>query len=97
MAQIAPFWNSDVRQLKENFLQIVEESPAKRRSAQPRRIGVKQAPAHGCIDLVRDGGQRQAGALGKVGTGHPLLQPQDRKSTRLNSSHVKSSYAVFCL
>src|SRR5690606_41956120 len=24
-------------------------------------------------------------------------QPQDRKSTRLNSSHVKISYAVFCL
>src|SRR5690606_39134292 len=29
-------------------------------------------------------------ALGDVG-------PQDRKSTRLNSSHVKISYAVFCL
>src|SRR5690606_41238317 len=28
------------------------------------------------------------GSLGPVG---------DRKSTRLNSSHVKSSYAVFCL
>src|SRR5207302_10818035 len=27
-------------------------------------------------------------------TGHP---PSDRKSTRLNSSHVKISYAVFCL
>src|SRR5436309_11784402 len=26
-----------------------------------------------------------------------LLQLIDRKSTRLNSSHVKSSYAVFCL
>src|SRR5436309_12570282 len=25
------------------------------------------------------------------------LQHQDRKSTRLNSSHVKISYAVFCL
>src|SRR5690606_40287703 len=25
------------------------------------------------------------------------LQKVDRKSTRLNSSHVKSSYAVFCL
>src|SRR5690606_40622182 len=25
------------------------------------------------------------------------LQVSDRKSTRLNSSHVKSSYAVFCL
>src|SRR5690606_41686863 len=29
----------------------------------------------------------------------PMLAalPQDRKSTRLNSSHVKISYAVFCL
>src|SRR5690606_7952600 len=26
-----------------------------------------------------------------------LRQVQDRKSTRLNSSHVKISYAVFCL
>src|SRR5688572_31407162 len=26
-----------------------------------------------------------------------LAQPQDRKSTRLNSSHSQSSYAVFCL
>src|SRR5690349_23703058 len=25
------------------------------------------------------------------------LSPGDRKSTRLNSSHVESSYAVFCL
>src|SRR5699024_11772606 len=26
-----------------------------------------------------------------------LLESQDRKSTRLNSSHVSISYAVFCL
>src|SRR5690606_39837655 len=26
-----------------------------------------------------------------------LLKIEDRKSTRLNSSHVKTSYAVFCL
>src|SRR5690606_41341432 len=26
-----------------------------------------------------------------------LADPEDRKSTRLNSSHVKISYAVFCL
>src|SRR5690625_6473451 len=26
-----------------------------------------------------------------------LWQPGDRKSTRLNSSHVANSYAVFCL
>src|SRR5690606_41022919 len=29
--------------------------------------------------------------------GHDLSRPEDRKSTRLNSSHVKISYAVFCL
>src|SRR5690606_41428122 len=28
---------------------------------------------------------------------HGAMQPTDRKSTRLNSSHVKISYAVFCL
>src|SRR5690625_6441533 len=28
---------------------------------------------------------------------HALAQEQDRKSTRLNSSHVAISYAVFCL
>src|SRR5207302_10121176 len=33
------------------------------------------------------------------GTSGPCVSPsnQDRKSTRLNSSHVKISYAVFCL
>src|SRR5207249_8115272 len=29
--------------------------------------------------------------------GEPCLRPLDRKSTRLNSSHVSISYAVFCL
>src|SRR4249919_1157611 len=32
-----------------------------------------------------------------VGSGQTTLDGQDRKSTRLNSSHVKISYAVFCL
>src|SRR5215510_874225 len=29
--------------------------------------------------------------------GAPATSPRDRKSTRLNSSHVAMSYAVFCL
>src|SRR5207302_10481089 len=34
----------------------------------------------------------------KIGSvGIPLPDVEDRKSTRLNSSHVKISYAVFCL
>src|SRR5688572_31407004 len=33
-----------------------------------------------------------------VGRGNALLEwPEDRKSTRLNSSHSQISYAVFCL
>src|SRR3712207_7366877 len=32
-----------------------------------------------------------------VGAGHLLLGDEDRKSTRLNSSHANISYAVFCL
>src|SRR5690606_42110511 len=34
----------------------------------------------------------KAGPIGDAGDGD-----EDRKSTRLNSSHVKISYAVFCL
>src|SRR5699024_11327223 len=34
---------------------------------------------------------------GTVGQGHADEQHRDRKSTRLNSSHVSISYAVFCL
>src|SRR4051794_41567294 len=34
--------------------------------------------------------------LGAVGAGHDAAG-QDRKSTRLNSSHPSISYAVFCL
>src|SRR5690606_41463869 len=40
----------------------------------------------------RDLGQLQTSCLGNIGNG-----TRDRKSTRLNSSHVKISYAVFCL
>src|SRR5205085_10466341 len=32
-----------------------------------------------------------------VGDRDPVLHPEDRKSTRLNSSHSQISYAVFCL
>src|SRR5690606_40462650 len=51
------------------------------------------------VDLERvPGGRahdhRDGSELGRV---HLLDAPRDRKSTRLNSSHVKISYAVFCL
>src|SRR5436309_12395814 len=51
------------------------------------------------------GADEHGGGQHGVEVGHPgardgRLQPRadlDRKSTRLNSSHVKISYAVFCL
>src|SRR5436305_7416040 len=48
----------------------------------------------------REGGPAWLGIAGAIGTGAGaclLLLAPDRKSTRLNSSHVRISYAVFCL
>src|SRR6266496_327142 len=39
----------------------------------------------------------RAAHLGDWGTQFGMMIEQDRKSTRLNSSHVEISYAVFCL
>src|SRR5690606_41279397 len=70
-----------------------------RRAAEPRGAGHARR---------RRGRRRPVGA-GHAGRGRPLLRGQahgpgdlrphdgDRKSTRLNSSHVKISYDVFCL
>src|SRR5690625_7026564 len=47
-------------------------------------------------DELADGGRVKADISGRVEI--DLVRRQvDRKSTRLNSSHVASSYAVFCL
>src|SRR5207302_6767053 len=40
---------------------------------------------------------RNAEALATNAGAAPTFVARDRKSTRLNSSHVKISYAVFCL
>src|SRR5690625_6574675 len=63
------------------------------RGKEPERIKMRadnRAGLHKCVDLV-------------VRQSHGYLfmsyftSPVDRKSTRLNSSHVAISYAVFCL
>src|SRR3712207_7592799 len=70
-------------------------------------------PAHEvAVDAVDQGVRRTARQRGLVPRHHPAgqvafgrpdraagrsLQLQDRKSTRLNSSHANISYAVFCL
>src|SRR3712207_8482523 len=56
------------------------------------------------IELVRTGpslADLTVGQVGPVAGDHPFLveacRLEDRKSTRLNSSHANISYAVFCL
>src|SRR5699024_12081688 len=55
-------------------------------------------PSHGLADWIE---QLMAESTGKSGRGLlPVVADPDaldRKSTRLNSSHVSISYAVFCL
>src|SRR5207249_9223854 len=47
--------------------------------------------------LAQHCGQRSHGEFAVVHVQHLDETAQDRKSTRLNSSHVSISYAVFCL
>src|SRR5690606_41828529 len=65
-----------------------------------RRLGFKLAALLVQVDLLGAKLERLA-ALAKghhFHAQHPAVKPAgDRKSTRLNSSHVKISYAVFCL
>src|SRR5690606_27034682 len=60
------------------------------RRADERRLA-REVPERGRVQAGR-------GALPRDLEAHfALLDQEDRKSTRLNSSHVKISYAAFCL
>src|SRR5207253_11160932 len=61
-----------------------------RRAGHRAADGPHRAHARGAVSHVPALGGRDRGPRGGV-------PPADRKSTRLNSSHVAISYAVFCL
>src|SRR3712207_7857130 len=57
-------------------------------------VAVEHAAQERRLHLDPEVGEHPLGALpGRAGR----LAPEDRKSTRLNSSHANISYAVFCL
>src|SRR3712207_9022925 len=58
-------------------------------TADPRTRNTRVAAALDRVGL--------AAAAGKKAKAYSLGMKQDRKSTRLNSSHANISYAVFCL
>src|SRR5207247_4848696 len=59
-------------------------TPARRIPVDLVRAAVSEFVADGGTEIMVTGGE-------------PFLHPEDRKSTRLNSSHEWISYAVFCL
>src|SRR5207302_9398912 len=61
--------------------QVIELAPLHVVQEVAQRLGQHRPPPDHRLTRLEDGAERH----------------QDRKSTRLNSSHVKISYAVFCL
>src|SRR3712207_7318574 len=65
------------------------------RSADADADGVEKGVRHAAADHERVDFRDQV--FEEVDLGRHLGAAQDRKSTRLNSSHANISYAVFCL
>src|SRR5438874_6377255 len=62
------------------------------------RSWAKMAQAREMTMSVRETSERRKNTSGvNEETSGSVFPPLDRKSTRLNSSHVERSYAVFCL
>src|SRR5690606_41822346 len=94
------FW-SDVHLLESHAFPTRRSSDLSRPSGR-RRCGPREG-GHGLKDWFSKEGRR-SGLWSKLGVFDSWLDSSladtwhgDRKSTRLNSSHVKISYAVFCL
>src|SRR5690606_41611664 len=74
------------------FVELFKETPAVHRFPGSMAARVQSL----CQAVVDDWGG-DASAIWRDADGTTVLKRLDRKSTRLNSSHVKISYAVFCL
>src|SRR5690606_39806238 len=66
------------------------------RGARPRARALRRRPrrARLAVALELAPGLRPRRGRRRARRGQPAVHPPDRKSTRLNSSHVKISYAV---
>src|SRR5688500_19879464 len=72
-----------------------DESRQPEASEGDRKRGPSRSHRGPVVAVFPDGAQR-AGAIRREPPAD-LARPRDRKSTRLNSSHLVISYAVFCL
>src|SRR5256885_3358230 len=81
------FFFNDTATTEIYTLSLHDALPISRARRQHERPSVRLAWLHHLTMLLRP-------SLHRVG---PCLHARDRKSTRLNSSHLVISYAVFCL
>src|SRR5690606_41663995 len=84
-------------------LSLHDALPICRRRDAPVRAGARLVPRlrrpldPGARGPLRSRGRHLRRRVARVAAVLPPYARRDRKSTRLNSSHVKISYAVFCL
>src|SRR5690606_41226078 len=85
-----------ISEARQHVLAVAEQ---KGRGASEDRRAQRLGDAAGRVELGAVGPERpgDAGDAEPVVVEHVPGGDEDRKSTRLNSSHVKISYAVFCL
>src|SRR3712207_8656001 len=83
-------FRSDPEDAKGQEAQQIDEEP--RREAEQRH---RQVPF--AVDRLGRRGPELEHEEGHADGEEAAAQRQDRKSTRLNSSHANTSYAVFCL
>src|SRR5438067_10324334 len=88
------FFFNDTATTEIYTLSLHDALPISRGPLRHRRKAHRLRQAGGGSDARPRG--RAAGLRGRRRR-RPGLAPRDRKSTRLNSSHVSISYAVFCL
>src|SRR3712207_8672067 len=62
----------------------------------PHLVGMAD-PLYDGARVLADLGVTHRAADARMRVEPPARRPEDRKSTRLNSSHANISYAVFCL
>src|SRR5437588_9645217 len=82
------------------YTTLFRSDPKRLTPEKPSALHANAQPYAGDGVLVLSDRDRDMAAIARVGLDGAfsfVLTPEDRKSTRLNSSHTVISYAVFCL
>src|SRR5690606_41901121 len=79
------------------YTTLFRSSQVKEAHGDKERVEADFVGGHPNQKREQEAGDPRRRAAHAVNRRHLALVERDRKSTRLNSSHVKISYAVFCL